>query len=185
MKVKDIIKTAGTLLSKDNVVGFLIDENTNNDKNTLRDVNVFITLLNCLLCELAGTYIPMKKVENLNGETQIFFKNLSENVVRILSVFKKDGEKISYKQDVEKIQTSSPAYYIEYEYMPAYYDLNDVIGYSHKDVSKTVLAHGLCCEYLLSEARYSEAMIFHEKYVNGIASHKKCKNSKTVARVWQ
>lgn len=184
MKVKDIIKASAMMLSKDNVVGYLTNENTNNDANTLREVNVFTTLLNCLLNELAGTYIPMKKTEKIDGKLEVEFKDLSENVVKIVEVLGENEERVIYEQKTQKLIAYAPCYYVTYEYVPSYYSLSDTIGYTHKDVSKTALSYGLCSEYLISEARYKEAMVFHEKYVEAIKNIQKTKNKKTVARKW-
>ncbi len=185
MKIKDIIKTSSALLGKENVLGYLTDQNTFNDKLTLYEVNLFTTLLNGLICELAGTYIPMIKTEKLNGETEIYFKNLTENAIRILDVLGENEKSVSYSLTAEKIKANSKCYSVVYEYVPSNYNLEDVIGYTAKDVPKTVLAYGLCAEFCISQARYSEALIFHDKYVSGIEKKQKRKNAKTVARLWQ
>jgi hypothetical protein len=184
MKVKDIIKTSATLLAKDNVVRYLATENSEVDTNTLREVNVFTTLLNCLVSELAGTYVPMKKTEEIGEKNEILFKDLSENAIRIIDVLDKDKNSISFAQYTDKIKTTSLIHYVVYEYIPTQFGLNDSLSYTSKDVSKIVLAYGLCAEYCITEARYDEAMVFHEKYIEGIKSRNKTKNGKVVARVW-
>lgn len=185
MKIKDIIKTSSALLGKENVLGYLTDQTTFNDKFTLYEVNLFTTLLNNLLSELAGTYIPMVKTEKVNGATEVYFKNLTENAIRILDVLDFNERPVAYSLTAEKIKANSTFYYVVYEYVPTNYNLEDVIGYTAKDVSKTVLAYGLCAEFCISQARYSEALIFHDKYVNGIEKKQKRKNAKTVARLWR
>ena len=184
MKVKDIIKISATLLAKDNVAGYLTTEGAQADKNTLREINVLITLLNGLLTELASTYVPMQKIEQTGGATEIEFCNLSENAIRIIDAQDKDKNSINYVHHTKSIKTSSPCYYLVYEYIPTQYDLEDSIGYDPKDITETIIAYGLCAEYCITEARYSEAIVFHEKYVEGIKSRKQTKNGKTVARQW-
>ncbi len=184
MKVKDIIKISATLLGKDNVVTALAMPLDFADNTTLREINAFTTLLNSMLIELASTYVPMLKTEEVGGVTEIVFKNLSENAIRIVEALDKDKNSISYTQKPDALKTKTPCYYLVYEYIPAQYDLEDSVGYTQNDITETIIAYGLSAEYCISEARYLEAVAFHEKYLEGIKSRSKIQNGKTVARKW-
>ena len=180
MKIKDIIKASATLLGKENVLSYLGDASSAN-KETLSEVNVFTNLANLLLVELACSYIPMQKTEDVNGQLEIAFNDLSEKVVKVIDVLGCFGKSINYLVKTDRIVCSENPISVVYQYLPSNYALTDDIAYTEKDVSVSVLSYGLCAEFCITEARYEEAIFFHEKYILGLEKLKKQK----IAKWWQ
>ena len=184
MKVKDIIKTSATILSKENVVKYLSSEDAETDLVTLSEVNTFVTLLNTILEELASGYVAMVKTENLHGKTTISFKDLTEKAIKIIGFYDANGQEIGFSQYEDHAVVYGYASTICYEYIPSSYGLNDVIGYT-TEVTLSALANGLCAEFCITEGRYEEGVFFHEKFVSQIENSKTLKSKKMAVRVWR
>ena len=63
MKVKEIICAAAGLLGKETVAAYLSGESASAGTGVMNEINSGVRLLNVLLCEIAGSYLPMIKKE--------------------------------------------------------------------------------------------------------------------------
>lgn len=167
MTVKEIIKTSATLLGREEVVKYI--DGGQGDADTLSKVNVLTRLINLVINELAGSFIPMIKSEEISVlNDKIYYKDLSENLLNIVSVTDMHGNEISYEKKHEYIAVNLKNAIVEYEYLPANYGLEDSVGYEENQVSSRVLAYGLAAEFCITEGAFDEAVMWHKRYADGI-----------------
>ncbi len=171
MKVKDIIYAAAGLLGKENVAVYLSDENVTAGTGVIAEVNSDVRLVNVLLCEIAGSYLPMLKKETpVLTSGRLYYSDLSEDVMRIREVLDENGEPEFFVIHAEYVVPRSAPSAVIYEYMPSSYGLTDDIGDFEKPVSVAVLAYGLAAEICLSEGRYKESVFWRERFSDGLSA---------------
>lgn len=183
MYIKDILKASALLLGKENVLTYLNGDQSN--LSTLVTINNMTSLANLVISELASTYIPMVKKETISVRDQkIYYTDLSERVLSILSVTDSSGKEVCYKTFHEYIFATASVVEVEYEFSPPNYDLLDNVNFSNPQVDERVLAYGLNAEVCISEARFEEAVTWHKRYVDAIATICKPKNLTVKERRW-
>ena len=184
MTVKEIIKNTALIYGREDVVNYL-NGSTIKGEDTLPTVNILVGLLNLVVSELAGTFIPMIKQETVTvTDGKIYYKDLSERIVRILNVYSVNGGETDYGTSVEFIRVKENSVIIEYEYVPPRYGLEDEIGYTEKDVTAAALSYGLCAEYAISLSDFDQAVAWHNRYVDAISNLRKVKNVKIKGRAF-
>ncbi len=183
MSIKEILKNAALLLGRDNVIDYCNGVTVNDD--TLRTVNNMTGLINLVLSELACTYIPMVKRETVSASNgKIYYKDLTENALKILGVYNTSGGEVYFKQNAQYLTVNANSVVVEYEYSPSNYGFDDEIGYQEKDVSARVLAYGLCAEFSISEGKFDQAVMWHKRYVDALSEICVPKNSHVKERRW-
>ncbi len=186
MTVKEIIKTSASLLNREDIVAYLDGENSNVGEQTLPAINTFVTLLNLVISELAGTFIPMRKKETVSIKNgKIEYSLLSERPLRIINVYDLNDRAVNFSDEAFFIKVESGTKQIEYEYAPPNYDLNDAIGYSESDISVGALAYGLTAEFCICKGSFEEAVMWHGRYVESINNRRSVKNASIKERSWQ
>lgn len=178
MKVKEVLKSASVMIGREDVAKYLEDDSVEVGVNTLPTVNVLVSLLNLVVGELAGTFIPMikrEKVKAVGGK--IYYAALSERCVKVVGTYLLDGSQTDYDFTPEFMRVYADEILVEYEYIPPNYDLAGDIGYTEKEITASTLAYGLCAEYCISQGDFDQAVMWHERYVDSISCHRKLKNS--------
>lgn len=177
MTVKDIIKKTAVFLGRERVLAFLETGETT-DTDVYACINTLTRCANIVINELACTYISMKKKETVQTDNgRLYFSALSETVLKIESV-KYGTEETSYKICDEYIDTLFPTVTIEYSYIPSNYGIDDVTGYSERDIPSRVIAYGVAAEYCLTERAFDESVMWHKRYSDSISEALKPKNVK-------
>lgn len=191
MKVKDVIKISAMLLANEQVVNYLnvIEEGatdtTSVEQSVLADVDLFTRLTNLVISELAGSYIMMKKSQIVRAKSgKVYYKDLDEKALQIISVTDIVGNKLTFKNNFEYAEIPTEKAIITYAYMPANYDIFSDIGYSQKEVQPNLLATGLCAEYCVVKGRFDEAIMWHKRYVDAITERCLPKNKNVKERSW-
>lgn len=185
MIVKEILLSTATCLGREDIVAYLNGNTENVNEETINAVSVMVSLINIVLNELAATYIPMVKTEGLAFSANKFlFADLSENIIEVEDVFDDYGNKVNYKISGEYLVADIKTGVIKYHYLPKNYDLNDMIGYRETDVCKMTLVAGLAAEFSISEGLFDEAVMWHNRFVDGVSAQTKPKNVKTKSRCW-
>ena len=183
MTVKDVLKSASNMVGRQDVYAYLDGSISDVGEDTLPAIGVMTNLLNLVVGELAGTFIPMVKSEEVSAEKgKIYFNSLSERCVRIISLLDRQGREISYVHTPEYMEVSSDFAVVEYEYIPPNYGLEDQIGYDQSQVSVGTLAYGLCAEYAISKGSFDEAVMWHDRYVQSVSERRKLKNGQIKKR---
>ncbi len=183
MYIKDILKACALQLGKESVLTYLNGDQTN--LATLVTINNMTSLLNLVISELASTYVPMIKQEAVDvKEQKIYYTDLSERALSVLSVKDSSGKELRYKIFPEYIYLSASTAVVEYEFSPPNYDLIDSVKFSKPEVDERVLSYGLNAEVCISEGRFEEAITWHRRYVDALATICRPKNAKIKQRRW-
>lgn len=180
MKIIDVLKICAIYLSRDNISKGLEDID-NADEHTLSQINSLTRLANLVISELAGGFIPMLISETPTfKDNKVYYADLKENFLELVSVSDLSGKEIDYKQTEEFIEVFNKNAIVCYKYLPSNYGLFDKIGYSEKTISAGILAYGVTAEYLLTEKNFDESIMWHDRFVKQI--NKKIKPKNTVVK---
>lgn len=186
MTVKEVLKTTATLLGREDVSGYLNDPMVEVGDDTLSALNILVGLVNLVVSELSGTYIPLVKTETVPVENgRVYFTALSETALKIQRVFSGAGKQIDYGYHPEYIIVDGENQVIvEYEYQPSNLGLEDSVGYNERQVSKRVIAYATAAEFCLTEGSFDKAVLWHERYCEEIKAICFPVNSKIKQRSW-
>ena len=183
MTVKEILDIACTFVNRIDVKNYF--SSSDGSEEAVKGSEIFIDLLNVVINELACTYVPMITSEELavtNG--RIYYKDLKEKAVKIIKVTDMNNCEVDYKYAYQYITVDLPFVTVIYEYSPKKVGLNDEVGYLEKDVPARVIAYGVAAEYLLVNGDFDEAVTWHKRYTDAIASLCLPKNKKAAGRLW-
>ena len=185
MKVKDIIKTTAVYLNRLDVSEYLESKIQDDDQNILGEINLLKKLTNFILNELATDYIPMVASQDFNSiDGKIMFTNFEKTPLHVKNVYNQKGEKIDYSQFAEYLLTKNGKVFIEYNFLPPEYDLEDDVGYSAKDVSPRIIAYGVACEYSLIKEKFEESVMWNTRFKDSLRSLMQPKKVKIKGRNW-
>lgn len=183
MTVKDIVKVQAMLVGREDVVDYLSGKTDNPDTATLATVDLMTRCINLTISELASTYIPM--VERFVSQgTEIFFSDLTDNILEILSVTDSFGNRKKYKFSPEKISGLNKGDVLEYSFLPPNYGLDERVGFSESKVPIRLLAYAGASEYCLTERAFDESVMWRNRYVSELSELIKPKNCEIKARRW-
>ena len=178
MTVKEIVNTAAALLSREDITAYLAGEQSEIAQETLPSVNLMVTLVNLVISELAGTYIPMVKKEEINPVGgKLYYTDFSCTPLKINAVYDGSGKDIRYTETALYLEVNAAKVTVEYQFVPPNYGLDDQIGYTEADVSAGALAFGLAAEYSVCKSAFDEAVMWHKRYVESISAARKLKNA--------
>ncbi len=184
MTVKEIIKTGASLLGRGEIVSYL-DSGEDTDNVILANVNLMTRLVNLVISELADSYVPMVKTEEIATDGgKIYFKDLSENFLSVKQITDTKGRKIDYKIYNEYILVSRTAVILEYNFAPSNYGLEDKIFYQEKDIPLRVIAYGVIAEFCITEGSFDEAVMWHKRYAESIEKLCLPTNKRVAQRGW-
>lgn len=168
MTIKEIISTASTILGRQDIYNHL-NKTATSDQETLQTVDRMLNLANMIIGELAGTFIPMVLKEKVYSDSQKFYyTNFSQKPLEILGVYDDNDSKIYYSQTAEYLYAGSNSVTVEYSYVPPKYNINSEIGFKRNQISPSTLVYGLLAEYCIVMGAFDEAVMWHERYVEGV-----------------
>ncbi len=177
MVFEEIIKNTALMVGREDVVNYINYETDLTGKDTYPTLNLMTNLLNLVIRELAGTFIPMVKVESVQAENnKVYYKDLNETCLKVKKVYDEFGNEINFSITPEYLKVDNQNIKVEYEYIPPNYYLTDKIGYTEKDISQTALCYGLASEFCICKGNFEEAVMWHDRYVNSICAQRKIKN---------
>ncbi len=184
MKILDIVQTTATLIAREDVVNYLSQsEGKETSIDTLESVYILTRLSNLVIRELAEGLIVMKKKVEVAGKKSVNFVDLDISPLDVIAVYGRDGEKLDCSVSSYGVSVGEGLIYtIEYSYLPETYDLNDIIGEFEKPISLGTLSYGVAAEYLLTEARFDEAIMWHARFVEGVNALIRPKNGRVKGR---
>ena len=185
MKIKDIIESSAVYLNKQEILDYFNNSYEFDTTEIEDNVNTMMKLTNLVISELSSGYIDLISVEDVHCENgKISFSTLNYTAVKILDVLDEKGNSINFKVKEDHVETSNSAVTIKYKYLPPEYQLNDVIGYSEKEVSLATLSYGLCAEFCIVQCRFDEALMWRNRYISEINKLIKPKNCTIKGRAW-
>lgn len=189
MQIKEIIKDAALMVGRIDVCDYI-----NNNKTELNDtyetINTMVNLSNLVINELACTYIPLIRKEEISlvyGRQN--YDIFSRKVVKIIAIYDSYGQKIDFEEELEGIYVKSKksvveTIKVEYEYLPNHLALDDDAGYIEKNVSAREIACGVAAEYCISQGLFEQAVMHHKRYIDALSQKVVVKNSKIKDRSW-
>ncbi len=185
MLVKDIIKNSATLIGREDVVSYLDGEEENASETTVNTVDVMVRLLNLVVNELAGSFIPLIVRESVSANGgKIYYSSLNYSPREILGAFDGVGKNRLLSIENTFARVDSSVVEIEYSCFPNAFTLNDSLAYQEKDVPSRVLSYGLLAEYAISQGCFKDAVLWHDRYADAITELCKPKNVNIKRRNW-
>lgn len=185
MTIKDVVKLAAIFLNRKDINEYLDGQIDTPLEQTKNDVNTLANLANVVVNELACSYVPAKKSEDvLPNDERVCYKDLSERPLKILRVLDRKGVEQTYSYSYEFIRVKNIPLTIEYEYSPREKELDEEICYQEKDVPARVIAYGLVAEFSIVMGEFNQAVTWHKRYTDSIADICLPKNKNVKIRSW-
>lgn len=185
MLVKDIIKNSATLIGRDDVVKRVEGKDYTMAEFTTNTVDTMVRLLNLVVSELAGSFVPLITTEWLNvTDGKVLYSDLSYRVKEVLKAFDVNGVDRLIAVENTFLRAQGDMVEVEYSYFPNEFTLNDQIGYQEKDVPLRVLCYGLLAEYSISQGCFKDAVMWHDRYADELMQICKPKNANIKRRNW-
>lgn len=186
MKIKNAITLASTFLGKEYVADYVASDCTKEeDGSDAKDcAETMLKCANTVVNELALTYFPMTRTEKATGsDGKFYYSRLSEKIIEIKSVKDGEGNDVPYKINAEYVWCDRNEVYIEYDYVPREYSFGDEAGFS-ANVPVRIVAYGIASEYCLVMRRFSESVMWRNRFKNAVAELFKPKNVVARRRSW-
>ena len=183
MTVKEIVLNACLLLSREEEKDYLLNGKNESDE-IVKNIDKFVKLTSLVINELAHTYIPLIHSEEVVGTGKIFYRNLQKTPLKIVNVLNERGEKFEFAEHNEFFTAPKGKITVEYECLPSEFNVDSQIEYSEKDVPARVITYGLVSEILLTECNFSEAVMWHKRYVSALEEIVLPKNKSIKKRSW-
>lgn len=178
MKIKDIIYLSATLLSMKDVADYCLSENPKANEQTQKNVSTFTTLCNAIVNEISSCYLPLETAELVTPHNnKIEFSSLSKNIVRLIGVYDKNNVKLKTKVSTEYVEVFGDAHLIRYYYSAFNLDFGEEIGFNEAVLPKHVIAYGVIAEFCLTQQRFSEAIMWHNRFMQELQTISRPKNS--------
>ena len=185
MKLKDIIKLSAGLLGLSDVVTVL-EEKAVSTAQITETIERLQNLCNVVTGELSSTYIPLERTDEVRViNKKISMTALQKRPTKIIKVTDAFLKELEFTHDHATIYVDSSIVKVTYKYVAENYKITDDVGYTEQNISKVVLAYGVCAEYCLTERRFDEAVMWHQRFVDGVKQRLTPKNVKTSARRWE
>lgn len=195
MTVKDILKTAATLLNLTDCTEYFTATDAGEGAGqiaelltapeTRKRVDLLIRLCNLVISELASSYAPMVCEEEAETEDgKIIFANLAHSITRVLSVKNEFGHDAEFKLYPEYLKVFGGRYTIGYEYLPENYAITDTVGFNEGKITAALLGYGVAAEYCITQGRFEEAVLWRKRYSYGVERAVLPKNAAVKGRCW-
>lgn len=177
MTVREVVALAAELLGIANEVkAFLGGDAGVGEPETDNLVRAF----NLVESELALDYFPLFCEETLDVDSgRLYYKDLSRAAVRISSVSRENGERISHKIFSEYMQVDAGRVVVKYAYTPAIKEIDDESDFL-MGVPQNLMALGVAAEYCFMNGLYGEAEAWDKKYRTEIAKVYRARPAKSL-----
>lgn len=174
MKVKDVIKQVAIFLGLTNVIDANLDDFENLDLQTKKDINLILSSVNEVLCDIATDYLLLQKEETIEVSGGSFcFSDLSEAFYKFESIDTTND----YKIDFETLKIEDGTYTIRYQYLPKICEISDTIS-GFERLTLYALCYGVAEEFCLISGNYAESEMWHSKFENAMMVAKRPINAK-------
>lgn len=181
MSVKEVIKQVAIMLQLYNLIDANLDEFNNLDDQTKRDINVIVSCINEVLCDISTDYLLLETTEDINVENEIF--DLS-NLQKVFYKVVKFDNTTEYKITYNNLQTKNGKHIITYNYLPEIVNLNSEINYDSR-LTLYGLCYGVAKEYCLVCGNYAESEMWESKFNNAMQIAKRKSGSVSLkSRRW-
>ena len=140
------------------------------DTQTKRDINLIISCINSVVCEIATEHLFLKETESIEvGGGEFELANLSKSFHKLVKV--NTTKKYSVKN--EKLYIQDGRYDVTYYYIPDEYGFEDEITEFSGRLSIYALCFGVAGEYCLISGNYSESEMWNSRFESAMQSAKR------------
>lgn len=186
MTVKEILKTASTLLNRSDFKNYVNGKAVDEYKQVEEDFLVLLDCYNLIEEEIATDYYRLNKSQTFTVvDGFISCNEFDFDPLAILSVKGLNGKAVNADIKPNGIYVNENIVTVDYTYVPHNKTLEDLSSFDGTPISKRAIAYGTVSEYCLIKGDYEEAVTWHQKYVNALTnslSYKKLKKVKE--RIW-
>ena len=186
MTVKDILKTASTLLNRNDIKKYISGDAVDEYIQVEEDFKLLLDCFNLVEEEVATDYYRLKTTQTFtvaNGVIEC--KDFDKNVLAVLSVKNLNGNAVNAEIKPDGIYTKEPIVVVDYTYVPSTKTIDDNSSFKGTPITKRALAYGVITEFCLIKGDYEEAVMWHKKYVNSLTSCLSMKKVKKIKeRIW-
>lgn len=172
MSVKEVIKQVAIMLQLYDVIDADLDNYDNLNEQTKRDINIIVSCINEVLCDISTDYLLLETTETIKVVDGSFdLANLKEVFYKLVKFESNHAYSITYNS----LQTKDGVYKMTYNYLPNIVKLSDNITYDNR-LTIYGLSYGVAKEYCLVCGNYAESEMWESKFVNAmqIACRKPC-----------
>ena len=160
MEINDVIKEVANMLQLSNVYNANFDADSF-DTQIQRDINLIVSCVNEVLCDIATDHLPLKATETITVSGGSFdLLTLSNTFHKLISV---DTNK-QYKIEGDNLIIENGTYKITYCFLPEVYEFGDTIEDFDARLTIYALAFGVCAEYCLISGNYSESEMWNSRF---------------------
>ncbi|MGN1222383.1 MAG: hypothetical protein ACI4TT_04040 [Christensenellales bacterium] len=164
MSVKEVIKQVAILLQLNNLIDANLDDYENLDSQTKKDINIVVSCINEVLCDISTDYLMLETTETIEVKEGTFdLANLSKVFYKMISFVPLNEYKIEYNNLLVK----DGKYKITYNYLPEIVGLDDNIVYDNRSTIYG-LCYGVAKEYCLVCGNYSESEMWESKFISAM-----------------
>lgn len=164
MEINDVIKEVANMLQLSNVYNANFDADSF-DAQTQRDINLIISCINEVLCDIATDYLPLKKTEIINVSDGVYqLSNLSNTFHKLISV----NTKKPYTVKSENLIIESGTYELTYSFLPEIFEFGDTIEDFDTRLTLYALCFGVAAEYCLISGNYNESEMWNSRFENAM-----------------
>lgn len=176
---KEIIKLTATLLGLDDVVNYLLNENTTETEpldEVATKINDLLVFTNYVIREVTKDYYPLSYEEKVSSDNQcqIYYNTLSKNAIAIKDIKNNSNLSVTFNLYPDYIKVGSPnsVYKIFYNYVPeCLQSINQEISLP-MGLDYFIICYGVASEYALSKLLYNEAEMWETKFKNSLENIK-------------
>ena len=182
MEIKNVIKQTAVILQLSNVADANLNNFENLDAQTKKDINLLVSCINEVLCDIATDYLPLKYTENITvsgGEFEL--SNLTKAFHKIINIETSNP----YKIELDTLKIADGTYTIQYSYLPEVYTLSGDITDFDSRLTIHALTFGVASEFCIISGNYSESEMWNSRFESSMQIAKRSlKVSELAKRRW-
>lgn len=171
MLMSDCVVNAAVFLGLDDVVNAIENNQNEVPEETQKAIDLLVKCGNLVICEVAESYVPMKKIEPITSKNKIIdLGKLSRKVIDIYSL-KLGAQRVKFKQLAEGLMVENDGEYnIEYSYSPSMAVLRGEIESPGNKLSERIAGYGMACEYCLISGMTDDAVLWDKRFKDALDS---------------
>ena len=160
MEINDVIKEVANMLQLSNVYSANFDADSF-DTQTQKDINLIVSCINEVLCDIATDHLPLKKTETISVSGGVYqLSNLSNTFHKLIEA--KTNK--PYKVELENLYIENGTYEITYSFLPDIYEFGDTIENFDTRLTMYALCFGVAAEYCLISGNYNESEMWNSRF---------------------
>ncbi len=183
--LSEIIKNIALILDDQSAINYLANLSEDDEENT--NVELYITLVNFVLTDIAQSFLCYKCTQDLVSDENgtLLLSDFWHTPCSIKAVKDDTGKKIRFyaTDDYLVVGEMNKLYYVEYCYLPEELTSLDDSVLLPLGLDARTICYGAVSEYYAIKMLYTEANIWEQKYKAGLKNMlKKYKGLKFASR---